>query len=495
VDRGNGRGPARCIAACVLLATAAVGCQSDLRRTVGEIDAAYAQGRYPGAAEIAERAAERNRDDRADRLLWWLQAGRTRQAAGDLTASIAWYDRAYESVRPYLDTTAEATVSEALVTTAVNQTMRIYRATPPERIMLCALQGANRLAGGDLAGARVEFNRAADFQQDASARFAKEINAAQDRTNAEWKSGGWAAGIATDATAKVRTAQERPPAALGMSSFANPFASYLRAAFLLATSTDPGDRQNARADLRGVQEMLPGCAEAAADIAAIDGGGGPPPITWIFFLTGMAPTYREFRLDIPIPVGNVNYVSAAFPVLERRGGFEPSIGAGGARSSTIADLDAAVEAEFDARLPLIVTQEIVSSAGKAAATWAASQAAYQQNNTAGVLMQIAGIAYQAASTAADLRAWTTMPKQVALLRIPTPVDGVLDVYAVGGEGQVGRTLCTLSLAPGAPNIVLLTLPSSTAPHPAVLQYRGGTAAGSAAPPESIPTPAAPGESP
>ena len=357
VRRGPGRtiglGAAHRAASCAVLAAAAAGCQSDLRRSVREIDAAYAQGRYPGAAEIAERAAERNADDRADQLLWWLQAGRTRQAAGDVAASIAWYDRAYEAVRPYLDSKAEATVSEALVTTAVNQTMRIYRATPPERIMLCALQGANRLASGDLAGARVEFNRAADFQQDAVSRFAQEINAAQERTNAEWKSGGWATGISTDATAKVRQAQERPASALGMSSFGNPFASYLRAAFLLATSTDPGDRQTARADLRGVQEMLPGCAEAAADIAAIDAGGGPPPVTWIFFLTGVAPTYREFRLDIPIPVGNVNYVSAAFPVLERRGGFIPAIDAGGARSSTIADLDAAVEAEFDARLPLI----------------------------------------------------------------------------------------------------------------------------------------------
>jgi len=505
VRRGPGRtiglGAAHRAASCAVLAAAAAGCQSDLRRSVREIDAAYAQGRYPGAAEIAERAAERNADDRADQLLWWLQAGRTRQAAGDVAASIAWYDRAYEAVRPYLDSKAEATVSEALVTTAVNQTMRIYRATPPERIMLCALQGANRLASGDLAGARVEFNRAADFQQDAVSRFAQEINAAQERTNAEWKSGGWATGISTDATAKVRQAQERPASALGMSSFGNPFASYLRAAFLLATSTDPGDRQNARADLRGVQEMLPGCAEAAADIAAIDAGGGPPPVTWIFFLTGVAPTYREFRLDIPIPVGNVNYVSAAFPVLERRGAFIPAIDAGGARSSTIADLDAAVEAEFDARLPLIVTQEIVSSAGKAAATWAASQAAYQQDSTAGVLVQIVGIAYQAASTAADLRAWTTMPKQVALLRVPTPADGALEVRAGGGEGQPGRTLCTLALAPGAPNIVIMTLPSAAAPHPAVLQYRGGggseiaPGAPAAAAPGAPPTSAATGDSP
>ncbi|MFM8733038.1 MAG: hypothetical protein ACKOGJ_11145, partial [Phycisphaerales bacterium] len=69
--------------------------------------------------------------------------------------SIQWYGKAYEAVRPYLDAKAEATVSEAVVTTAVNQTMRIYRATPPERIMLCTLQGANYLWLGDVANARI----------------------------------------------------------------------------------------------------------------------------------------------------------------------------------------------------------------------------------------------------------------------------------------------------------------------------------------------------
>jgi hypothetical protein len=185
----RGHAPRTAVAAtCAVLALA--GCQADLRRTVAAIDDAYAGGRYEGAASIAEDAARRYQDDRIDRVLWWLESGRTQQAAGRIPESMAWYDRAYEEVRPYLDSKAEATVSEALVTTAVNQAMRTYRATPPERVMLCALQGANALCAGDLARARVEFNRTADFQQDAAARFAKEINAAQDQANAAWRKEG-----------------------------------------------------------------------------------------------------------------------------------------------------------------------------------------------------------------------------------------------------------------------------------------------------------------
>ena len=254
--------------------------------------------------------------------------------------------------------------------------------------------------------------------------------------------------------------------------------------FLVATSSESGDRQNARADLRAVQEMMPGHAAAAADIALIDAGiaHGSAAVTWVFFLTGMAPDYKEFRLDIPIPVGNVNYVSAAFPILRKRGDFVPSCavaGEAGARSELLADVDAMVETDFDSRLPLIVTQEIISSAAKAAATWAASQAAYNSssNSTAGILVQIAGIAYQAASTAADLRCWSTMPKQVSVLRVPTPANGRLDLVREGGA-----PLCTLEVRAGAPNIAFVTLPSAKALKPAVLMYRGG---------DPVPAPATP----
>ena len=475
-------------AAIACVAALASGCQQNLRKTVAAIDSAYSAGEFDRAAKRAETALADNGDDAQDRLVWLMESGRTQQAAGGIDGSIAAYDRAVDEVRPYLDSKAEATITEALVTTTVNQTMRIYRGTPPERIMLCTLQGANLLQKGDLARARVELNRAADFQQDAVQRHAKDIASAQEKADKEWKQKGWNQAIAANATESVRKAQAAPattdPATRGYASFANPFTSYLRAVFLVATSSESGDRQNARADLRAVQEMMPGHAAAAADIALIDAGiaHGSAAVTWVFFLTGMAPDYKEFRLDIPIPVGNVNYVSAAFPILRKRGDFVPSCavaGEAGARSELLADVDAMVETDFDSRLPLIVTQEIISSAAKAAATWAASQAAYNSssNSTAGILVQIAGIAYQAASTAADLRCWSTMPKQVSVLRVPTPADGRLDLVREGGA-----PLCTLEVRPGAPNIAFVTLPSAKALKPAVLMYRGG---------ESVPVPATP----
>ena len=457
------------IGACVALAASA-GCQRELRETMASIDSSYTAGQYVQANMIASGAAEQNGHDEQDRLVYWMAAGHMSQAAGDTARSLHWFGLAYEQIRPFLDTEAEATVSEAIATTAVNQTIRIYRGTPPERIMLCGLQGVNFLVEGNLDGARLELNRARDFQQDAVSRFEQEVAAEQASAQESWKAEGWDPSIAGDAVEQVRSQQGELAKVTGYASFGNPFVSYMRAVFLIASSGDASDRQNARADLKSVQEMVPGLAVAEQDIALIDSDApaGRMPVTWVFFLTGLAPNYDEFRLDIPIPVGQVNYVSAAFPVLKLRNDYVDAIEAPGGdggtaqRSVTLADLDAVVTEEFNARLPAIVTQEIISSASKAAATWAASQAAYSQDFYAGLAVQVAGIAYQAASTAADLRCWSTMPKRIGLLRVPTPADGNLEIRRPTGE-----TLCSLGLKPDAPNIVFVTLPSSMAQLPAV----------------------------
>ncbi|MFM8783838.1 MAG: hypothetical protein ACKOFI_01460 [Phycisphaerales bacterium] len=123
-------------AAPAVLALAALvgpGCQQDLRRDAAAIDRAFAAGNYAQARSLAEDACERKGDDQQDRLVWWLAAGRTSQADMAIPESVQWYGKAYEAVRPYLDTKAEATVSEAVVTTAVNQTMRALATSPSQR--------------------------------------------------------------------------------------------------------------------------------------------------------------------------------------------------------------------------------------------------------------------------------------------------------------------------------------------------------------------------
>jgi hypothetical protein len=70
-----------------------------------------------------------------------------------------------------------------------------------------------------------------------------------------------------------------------------------------------------------------------------------------------------------------------------------------------------------------------------------------------------------------------MPKQVLLLRVPTPEGGRLELLR-----EDGSRLCTLDLEPRAPNIAVVTLPSAAARAPGVIMYRGGDVHGPPAPP-------------
>ena len=121
VTNTTSRGIVPALLAIVTLAS--IGCQSGYRSDARAVTRQWDSGNYTAAAMTGTAAAKAHQSDDIDRVVYNLEAGRTAQAAGDVRTSIEYYDLAYEDVRPYLDTEAEATVSEAVVTTAVNQSM------------------------------------------------------------------------------------------------------------------------------------------------------------------------------------------------------------------------------------------------------------------------------------------------------------------------------------------------------------------------------------
>jgi hypothetical protein len=361
--------------------------------------------------------------------------------AGDFATSRDFFDRVEADVRPYLDEKAEATISEGVATTAVNQAAARYRATPVDRIMAAALNAVNHLALGDRQGARVQLNLARDWQDDAARRYASEE-----------APGGQVGGILErhyDGLEDLRAYAE----------YRNPFASHLRGVFLLAAGADQTDLDRARFELREVLAMEPDALPAVGpDLDRIERGFGPEPTTWVYFFAGRAPRLEELRLDLPILAGNVNYVAAAFPRLDfqRDGIGAMRIGAGGVEAPAVllADVEAMVAQDFRRRLPTIIGQENASAGLKAAMTYGASE-------EGGSLAAILGLIYQAASTSADLRGWRTLPRHILLARVPTPEDGDLTVI-------LGSLRQHVPVEPGQSHIVLITLPSTAAPRASVV---------------------------
>jgi Flp pilus assembly protein TadD len=93
-------------------------------------------------------------------------------------------------------------------------------------------------------------------------------------------------------------------------------------------------------------------------------------------------------------------------------------------------MDAVVAREFKNELPTIITKTLIASAIKAGATYGAYAGVTKggkKNTGAGLAVLIAGAIYQVAMNQADLRTWTTLPKEFHFCRIPTPADRKIEL--------------------------------------------------------------------
>jgi uncharacterized protein len=434
------------------------GCQSGYRDFAQQLDQRIAAGDFTGAAQLAAARAEKAAGDRNNRVVYNLEAARATQMAGDLEASRDFFGRVHADVRPFLDTKAEDRVSQAVTTTVVNQTTSTFIGTPVDRIMATALNAINQMGVGDLEEARVQLNLTREWQEEAVRRLGGGTNPTGDLEDEAKRQG---VGVDADRVDGIMATHFAELADLRADSeFRNPFASHLRGVFLLATAADPSDTERARFELRQVLSMEPDALPAVGpDLDRIETGGSTAPTVWIYVMAGRGPWLEELRLDLPIPFGNVNYVSAAFPRLrfhdDSIGGV--SVTADGTESAAVllADVDAMVGAEFKARLPRIIMQEILSSALKAGATYAI-------RDEAGGWGQLISILYQAFSTSADTRMWRTLPKRVLLARVPTPADGLLTARYAGVSEAI-------LVEPGRSHIIVLTVPHAGVRQPSVVR--------------------------
>ena len=452
----------------LIAAMTLAGCQSAYRNHAKEVANSFKNGDYQTASATAKEGAAKRADDETERVIYNLEAARTAQAAGDYYGSITHYDAVHEDLRPYLDTEAQYTVSEAVATTAVNQAMRTYRGTPGERIMASSMNSLNHLAVGDRDSARLELNRAWDWQQDAIKRYQKEIEAAQKKLEKEAEDEGVAGSTSRDIPDFMKSYYSGLDNMSGYADYRNPFASHLRGVYMLTNAVDDGDRDRARFDLRQAIQDNPNCEPALRDdLQLLEGSQRHlvPPITWIYFMTGRSPYYEELEIRVPIPSSQVPTAAAAFPMLKTHDDhlryMEVDIqdGNGPIKTVQLVDMDSVVANEFNTRLPLIISQEIMSAAAKAAATYGMSEGM-------GDWGTLIGTVYQQATAEADLRCWQSMPKEIQVARVLTPQGGQIQL-----SGPGGRNLGTASVTPGESNIVVGTLPSAMAPNPSTMSLQ------------------------
>ena len=436
------------------------GCQSQYRSFNSALVSDLQAGRYTEAADRALKKADSKNaiaatsPDEED-VLYLLEVGRTSQLATDSSHALTYLEHAQTLMRPYLDTRAEARVTEAIVTTAINQAMSDYLGTPSDRIMCSTLYGLQLMGSGRYDDGRIALNLAADWQQDLKTRYEAEIASADRKLSKASDDKGISADSRDRASSYLEKYFSNLDAYRGYANFANPFLAHVQGVYYLTAGR--GIR-NPNQTLRTAAALSPDAAELiAGDIEMIGSGTPSGGVTWVYFMTGLAPWFKELRLDIPIPWGDVNYVSGAFPIMQFPEDFAPAltVEGGGRREETVAlaDLARIRASEFKARLPQVILQELLSSTAKAAATYGAKE-------TGGGWGQLAGIVYQAATTSADTRCWRSLPSLIAVARIPTPTDGRL-------RFSTDREIGTVDVAAGSDTIVLVSLPARSTPTAAI----------------------------
>ncbi len=418
----------------VLLALFFAGCNAP-KSNLKKFDSFFASSDYNASVEFAQSKLGQGKKTKREDLLWTLQLGAVERLRQNHQTSADYFDKSEELLNRY-DTHNKAL--DTVGSMVVNENIVPYLGEEYDGIMVNTYKALNfmTLKKDDLA--RVEFNRALDRQRRAKEKFAKEIAKLNEEIQ-EQEQGKDGAGVKENienpqVDAIVAEKYPNLDAFEAYPDFVNPFTTYVAGVFFNLV----GDHSKAVDLLKESYGMVQDNRYLAEDLAVtekiLDGQQTLENTVWVIFENGLGPIKKEIRLDLPLflVTREVKYVGIALPKLVFREQAYPSfwIKAGQANYETlpVADMDRVVQTEFKKDFKGILTRAIISATIKAAAQYAMEN----QGSSGGSLASIFMAAYSFATTAADVRIWTTLPKDFQVARFGIPDDRSIRIHPSGG---------------------------------------------------------------
>lgn len=438
----------------------------------GVMRQAWQQGKFSEAEQIAR--AEAQAASLTDRLVWELDAagilyGMKRHAEAEIAL-----EKATQTLE-YWDEQADILLSKETAATFTNLNALPYRGRGSDRIMLQTYRALNFLESGQTEQARVALNAAYQAQTEAVERNAKEIKAAQ--AAAEKESVDVAALQKSPELAAALNRNQSPLAAVAAyADYVNPFTTWLHGVYFLRAGLSGSDLERARKSLERVAQMEPGNSFVLADCEEAENPLTDKPITYVIFEYGVAPRIRESRVDtfLPVPVGRnmtIVPISIALPELSRENtGPLPPMTADNIPAQRLCDMNRVVKTDFENAYPIVLTRTLTTAFLKAAASAAANVAAMEYSRrddsgaaafvALGTMIGTSVLTYS--SSAADVRAWQTLPEYFSLVRLPTPQSRRISV-------KVGWHSREVDLIPGTVNVVVVKA-VGIATEPSIAQF-------------------------
>jgi len=394
----------------------------------------FRSSNYEKSLELACSKISKSQNPNGEDLLWSLQAGSVERLQRNYQKSTEYFDKSEEMLK-YFD--LQSNVGDAVASTIVNDNAIPYKGEEYDGIMVNTYKALNFMISKEDELARVEFNRALDRQRRAKEEFAQEINKLKEEVEKEQeaKKSRLKENI-EDPQVKQLISQTYPglDAFEAYPDFVNPFTTYLAGVYFNLV----GDHSKSIDLLKEAYGMVQNNNYIAEDLAVtekiLNGDAKLNGTVWVIFENGLGPVKEEFRVDLPlfIATSKVKYAGIALPKLVSREQAYPylSVKAGDKEYGTqlVADMDRVVQTEFNKDFKIILTKAIISATAKAIAQYALEE----QDSSAGSLASIVMAAYSFATTAADVRIWSVLPKNFQVARFGMPNDKRISIIPPGG---------------------------------------------------------------
>ncbi len=413
------------------------------KKAMMEVDALVASGHYKAAAQKADSNIDKSDKYDIDNLLWYLESGSALLYAQENNVSIKAFDESEVLMKHYREQILASDISQALRSSLLNDTTRPYIGSEYDGVMLNTYKAINYMSMGDTDAARVEFNRAVDRQRRAKVFFSKMIDKerkAIEHKEQEEELKGNDIDVSRsmqnpELTARLNQGYPSLHAFEAYPDFVNPLTTYLAGVF--AMSND--DYTKAHSLLKESYGMMSDNRDVQADFQKVDSilngeKKAKQQMVWVLFENGQAPILKEWRIDLPVFIvsNRLNYISIALPkMLERKKAYEyiSLLVNEDEYMSTkhLCSMDRVIKTEFEKEYENILKRAILSAAIKTTIQYAAQEQNRNNNSNVSALISMAVTMYQIASTQADTRIWSTLPKEFQLARFTRPDDGSLKI--------------------------------------------------------------------
>ena len=434
--------------ACLVLA----GCRTT-KDVLNDYEANISYGKYD--AQMSELTELSEKADGSQQM-WRLMTASSLYLADRREEAVRQFDLAEDVFRRNDQTSVFAKGTQGTLAMLGNDKSFDYDGGGLDRVFTCVYRAIDFMTLGNRDNARVEFNRALQYQSNWLFDRKRDIAAAEDKmrsdvsayqrqqkTKAQDHSATVNGALANASfAASIRQNTGYDPATSGnvdqlpQAAYCNAYATHLAGVFRWLNGDGGRDELKLAAALKPSSQIL------ARDFAECDKGVRPQNQVWIWVEDGLCPVREEWRLDLPLVlmpfVGRyLPYAGMALPVLRMRNNaansWTASVGGIVAPFLEVEDVDRLVRTEYDVymsgALPREITRAVVKAGVQVALGVTADNVDDSNTRMALKLSQYAAAAWAASTVGADIRSWTALPKRVLALRLDRPKDGRMQLQS------------------------------------------------------------------